>query len=99
MDYKLITRHFEPTKELEEHIAKKLKKLARFSKWINHLEIIIDSEGSRKKTEINLSMNHKKINAKAEGEDDFKTVTEAFDKIIRQFKKVEEKIINHHGKK
>ena len=65
MDYKLITRHFDSSEELETYISKKIKKLTRFSRWINHVEIIIDGEGNRRDTEINVSMNHKKINAKA----------------------------------
>lgn len=99
MDYKLITRHFESSNELEERISKKINKLARFSKWIKHVEIIIGGEGGRRNTEINVTMNHKKINAKAEGSDAFKTIAEAFDKVERQVKKFEEKVTQHHGKR
>jgi putative sigma-54 modulation protein len=99
MDYKLITRHFESSSDIEERISKKIKKLSRFAKWINHVEIIIDGEGNRRNTEINVSMNHKRINAKAEGTDPSKTISEAFDKIERQVKKFEEKVTQHHGKR
>jgi ribosomal subunit interface protein len=99
MDYKLITRHFKSSSELEERISKKMNKLARFAKWINHVEIIIDGEGKRRNTEINVLMNHKKINAKAEGSDAAVTFSEAFDKIERQVKKFEEKVTQHHGKR
>ncbi len=98
MDYKLITRHFDSSDEIEAHISKKLHKLARFSKWIKHVEIIIDGEGHRKDTEINVSMNHKKINAKAKGKDAFKTIADAFNKVERQVRKFEEKVTQHHGK-
>ncbi len=96
MDYKLITKHFESSKELEERISKKMNKLARFAKWINHVEIIIGGEGGRKNTEINVLMSHKRINAKSEGSDVAKTISEAFDKIERQVKKFEEKVTQHH---
>jgi putative sigma-54 modulation protein len=100
MDYKLITRHFKSSKEVEEHIDKKMKKLARFAKWIQHVEVIIDGEKNRRNTEINVTMNHKKINAKAEGDDAFKTIAAAFGKVERQVKKFEEKVTqHHHGKK
>ncbi|MEJ2568293.1 MAG: HPF/RaiA family ribosome-associated protein, partial [candidate division WOR-3 bacterium] len=69
-----------------------------FSRWINHVEIIIDGEGNRRDTEINVSMNHKKINAKAKGDDPYKTLAEALNKIERQVKKFEGKVTNHHGK-
>jgi putative sigma-54 modulation protein len=98
MDYKLITRHFDSSEELETYISKKIKKLTRFSRWINHVEIIIDGEGNRRDTEINVSMNHKKINAKAKGDDPYKTLAEALNKIERQVKKFEGKVTNHHGK-
>lgn len=98
MDYKLITKHYDSSKELEERIAKKMEKLARFAKWIKHVEIIIEGEGDRRNTEINVSMNHKKVNAKAKGEDAFKTFSEAFNKVKRQVKKFEEKVTDHHGK-
>jgi putative sigma-54 modulation protein len=98
MDYKLITRHFDSSEELEAYISKKLKKLTRFSKWIKHVEIIIDGEGNRRDTEINVSMNHKKINAKAKGDDPYKTLAEALNKVERQVKKFEGKVTDHHGK-
>jgi len=41
MDYKLVTKHFDVTEELQNRIDKKLGKLAKFNKWINHIEIII----------------------------------------------------------
>jgi putative sigma-54 modulation protein len=99
MDYKLITRHFDSSDDLEAHITKKMNKLARFSKWINHVEIIIDGEGNREDTEINVSMDHKKINAKAKGNDAFKTTADAFNKVERQVKKFEEKVTEHHGRR
>jgi putative sigma-54 modulation protein len=99
MDYKLITRHCDSSEELEELISKKIQKLARFAKWIKHVEIIIDGEGNRGDTEINLSMDHKKINAKAKGNDPFKTVAEAINKVERQVKKFEEKVTEHHGRR
>jgi putative sigma-54 modulation protein len=99
MDYKLITRHFNSSDELEAHISKKISKLARFAKWIRHVEIIIDGEGNRRDTEINVSMNHKKINAKAKGDDAFKTIAEALNKVERQVKKFEEKVTKHHGRR
>jgi putative sigma-54 modulation protein len=98
MDYKLITRHFDSSEELEAYISKKIKKLTRFSKWIKHVEIIIDGEGNRRDTEINVSMNHKKINAKAKGDDPYKTLAEALNKVERQVKKFEGKVTDHHGK-
>jgi ribosomal subunit interface protein len=97
MDYKLITRHFDSSDELEAHISKKINKLARFSKWIKHVEIII--EGKRGDTEINVSMDHKKINAKAKGDDPFKTLADAFYKVERQVRKFEEKVTKHHGRR
>lgn len=99
MDYKLITRHFDSSDKLEEHISKKIQKLARFSSWIRHIEIIIDGEGNRGNTEINVSMDHKKINAKAKGKDPFKTVADAINKVERQVKKFEEKVTEHHGRR
>ena len=99
MDYKLITRHCNSSDKLEAHISKKIQKLARFSAWIKHIEIIIDGEGDRGNTEINVSMNHKKINAKAKGKDPFKTVAEAINKVERQVKKFEEKVTQHHGRR
>jgi putative sigma-54 modulation protein len=98
MDYKLITRHFDSSEELEAYISKKTKKLTRFSKWIKHIEIIIDGEGDRRDTEINVTMDHKKINAKAKGDDAYKTVAEALNKVERQVKKYEGKVTDHHGK-
>ncbi len=98
MDYKLITRHFDSSDKLETYVAKKIKKLARFSKWIKHIEIIIDGEGNRRNTEINVSMDNKNINAKAKGDDAHKTVAEALNKIERQVKKFEGKVTYHHGK-
>jgi len=98
MDYKLITRHFDSSDELEDYISKKIKKLRRFSKWIQHIEIIIDGEGNRRDTEINITMDHKKINAKAKGEDAYKTIAEALNKVERQVKKFEGKVIDHHAK-
>ena len=97
MDYKLITRHFDSSDELEAHISKKINKLARFSKWIKHVEIII--EGNRGDTEINVSMDHKKINAKAKGDDPFKTLADAFNKVERQVRRFEEKVTKHHGRR
>jgi putative sigma-54 modulation protein len=99
MDYKLITRHFDSSDELESLITKKMNKLVRFSKWIKHVEIIIDGEGNRGDTEINVSMDHKKINAKAKGADEFKTLAEAFNKVERQVRKFEEKVTKHHGRR
>jgi putative sigma-54 modulation protein len=99
MDYKLITRHFASSDELESLISKKINKLARFAKWIKHVEIIIDGEGNRRDTEINVSMDHKKINAKAKGADEFKTLAEAFNKVERQVRKFEEKVTKHHGRR
>ncbi len=99
MDYKLITRHFDSSDELEAHISKKINKLARFSKWIDHVEIIINGKDNKGNTEINLSMHHKKINAKATGGDAFKTTTEAFDKAERQVRRFEEKVTKHHGRR
>ena len=99
MDYKLITRHFDSSDELEAHVSKKINKLARFSKWIKHVEIIINGKGNRGDTEINVSMDHKKINAKAKGDDPFKTLAEAFNKVERQVRRFEEKVTKHHGRR
>lgn len=99
MDYKLITRHFNSSDEIEAHISRKIKKLARFAKWIRHVEIIIDGKGNRVDTEINVSMDHKKINAKAKGDDAFKTLADAFNKVERQVRKFEEKVTKHHGRR
>jgi ribosome-associated translation inhibitor RaiA len=44
-------------------------------------------------------MDHKKINAKAKGNDPFKTVAEAINKVERQVRKFEEKVTEHHGRR
>lgn len=97
MNYKLITRHFEASPELEERINKKMKKLKRFEKWINHVEVILNGEGNRREAEINVSMDHKNLNAKEEGNDAFQTFSNVLSKIQRQIKKYEGKVTDHHA--
>jgi len=97
MDYKLITRHFDASKELQNQIDKKMEKMVKFDKWINHIDIIINGEGDRKSTEINAFLEHKQINAKVEGMDAYNTFAKAFLKIERQIKEFESRVTDHHG--
>lgn len=97
MKVKLIARHFEASEELENRIHKKLKKLNKFDKWISHVEIILNGEADRRNTEINVKLDHKKINAKSKGRDAFETFSSALNKIIRQVKEYESRVTDHHG--
>lgn len=97
MDYKFITRHFDASEELAKRIDKKMKKLTKFNKWINHIEIIINGEGDRRITEINAYLEHKQINAKVEGRDAYTTFVRAVSKVERQVKGYESKVTDYHG--
>ena len=97
MDYKLITRHFDASEELAKRIDEKMKKLTKFNKWINHIEIIINGEGDRRITEINAYLEHKQINAKEEGRDAYTTFVGAVSKVERQVKGYESKVTDYHG--
>ena len=97
MDYKLITRHFDASEELAKRIDKKMKKLTKFNKWINHIEIIINGEGDRRITEINAYLEHKQINAKVEGRDAYTTFVRAVSNVERQVKGYESKVTDYHG--
>lgn len=97
MDYKLVTKHFDVTEELQNRIDKKLGKLAKFNKWINHIEIIISGEGDMQNTEINAYLDHKQINSKAKGRDAYITFANAFSKFKRQLEEYETRVTDHHG--
>lgn len=97
MNYKLITRHFEAPKELQKRIDKKMGKMAKFNKWIKHIDIIINGEGDRRNTEINAFLEHKQINAKVEGRDAYNTFSKALSKVERQVKEFESRVTDHHG--
>ncbi len=97
MNYKLITRHFDVSKELQRQIDKKMKRLRKFNKWIKDVEVIIKGEGDRRSTEINAYLEHKNINAEAEGRDAYNTFITALSKIERQVKEFESKVTDHHG--
>ncbi|MEA1912844.1 MAG: ribosome-associated translation inhibitor RaiA [candidate division WOR-3 bacterium] len=96
MNYKLITRHFEASKDFAIRVDKKMKKLSKFDKWINHIEVIINEEGDRRDTQINVFLNNKQINAKEEGKDAYQTFSKAFTKIKKQIRKFEDQVTDHY---
>lgn len=83
------------TKDIDDFIQKKIKKLNRYFKGIISFYVILKSEKNGYETEINLAAKGLRINSKAVANDLYVSIEEAIDKVVRQSKKYKEKKRSH----
>uniref|UniRef100_A0A7C3UQA8 Ribosome-associated translation inhibitor RaiA n=1 Tax=candidate division WOR-3 bacterium TaxID=2052148 RepID=A0A7C3UQA8_UNCW3 len=98
MEFTLTTRHFEPTDHLKERIGKDIKKLERFKRIIQHVEVILDLDGSVRKAEIIVKTKKNLLTVRSEGYDHYLAFEDAFKKIKGQIAKLDDRIREHSGK-
>ena len=83
------------TKDIEDFIQKKIKKLNRYFKGIISCYVILKSEKTGYETEITLTAKGLRINGKGNAADLYSSVEDAIDKVVRQSKKYKEKKKSH----
>jgi len=83
------------TKEIDDFIYKKLKKVTRYLKNTIASHVILKLEKGRYETEINLSTKGLVINAKEISNDLYSSIEGAVKKVVTQSKKHKEKIRSH----
>ena len=86
MKITFAARHFEATDKLQSFAMQELERLSRYFNGDLSGEIILEENGGLKVTEMRLNMVGKVLPVKIEGDDFYKTVPRAVDKLEKQLK-------------
>jgi len=85
-------RHFEATDKLREFATEEIKSLKKYFDGVLNAEVVL--EGTQKEVEIRISMLGKVLTAKVQGDDFYKIIPKAVEKLEAQIKSTKSKIQN-----
>lgn len=92
----ITCRHGSIPQETHEYITRKSEKLLNYFERVTAIEVTVDFEGDRVKTEINVDAEHKHdFVASVEGEEPGPTFDRALSKMEQQIRKYKEKLTDH----
>lgn len=85
-------RRLEPSEKLKSYVTEEILKLKRYFNGNISSEVILDESGNRKVVDIRLSALNKVFPVKVEGNDFYKIVPKAVDKLEKQLKSQKSKV-------
>ncbi|OGJ87646.1 MAG: ribosomal subunit interface protein [Candidatus Raymondbacteria bacterium RifOxyA12_full_50_37] len=99
MNIQFTARHFTASDMLRESITDQVRDLTRFFENIISVHVVLDAEDKLRRTaELVVATRGKSITGKGSGENMGKAVDQAFSKVERQLKKLNQKIKGHKEK-
>ncbi len=99
MRINITARHFEITKELEDHVQNRLWTLKKNFESIIHTHVILSVEKYRHTAEITMKVSGLTLVSKEESESMYTAIDHAVAKLERQVKRYKQKLQNHKSKK
>lgn len=99
MRINITARHFETTKELEDHVQNRLWTLKKNFESIIHAHVILSAEKYRHTAEITMKVSGFTLVSKEESESMYTAIDHAVAKLERQVKRYKQKLQNHKSKK
>jgi putative sigma-54 modulation protein len=99
MRINITARHFELTKDLEQHIRDHLWTLRKYFESIINAHVILSVEKYRQIAEITLKVSGLTLASKEESDNMYTSIDSAVDKLERQVKRYKQKLYNHKAKK
>jgi len=99
MRINITARHFEITKELEDHVQNRLWTLKKNFESIIHTHVILSVEKYRHTAEITMTVSGLTLVSKEESESMYTAIDHAVAKLERQVKRYKQKLQNHKSKK
>ncbi|MDP8228712.1 MAG: ribosome-associated translation inhibitor RaiA [Candidatus Electryoneaceae bacterium] len=91
MQITFSARHFEASDKLEQFARKELLRLEKYYDGVMKVDIILEENGSKKEVEVRLNMLGKLLPTKMDGNDFYKMIPQAIDKIAKQIKATKSK--------
>ncbi len=99
MNVQFTARHFHASDALKQDVTARAEDLIRYYENITSAHVILDAEDDiRKKAEIVLNTKQKSITGKATDEKMGMAIDNAFEKVERQLKKLNQKVKGHKEK-
>ena len=92
MEITISTRRFEPTEKLLAYANKEIDKLSRYFDGDLSGTVMLDESGNRKIVEARITALGKVMTVQLEGNDLYKLIPKAVDKLSRQLKSHKSKI-------
>jgi ribosomal subunit interface protein len=92
MEITLSTRRFEPTEKLLVFANNEIEKLSKYFDGDISGTIILEENGNRKIIEVRIKALGKVMTAQLEGDDFYKVIPKAADKLVRQLQSQKSKI-------
>ncbi|MCF7811720.1 ribosome-associated translation inhibitor RaiA [bacterium] len=92
MEITVSTKRFEPTEKLLAFTSNEIEKLKRYFDGDISGTVILEESGNRKIIEVRIKALGKVMTAQHEGDDFFKVIPKAADKLVRQLKSQKSKI-------
>ena len=86
-------RHFEASEKLQQFTTDQIRVLKKYFDGVLNAEVVLDEHGTLKEVEIRVTMLGKVLNAKTSGEDFYKVIPKAVEKIEVQVKSTKEKAL------
>lgn len=99
MKINITARHFETTKDLEDHIQDRLMTLKRYFESIINAHVILSVEKYRHIAEITLKVSGLTLASKEESDNMYTSIDHAVGKLERQVKRYKQKLQNHKSRK
>ncbi len=100
MNIEITGRHFHVSDALKEYATQKASKLTRFYDGIQHIQILVSSDGKDQLVEFIVSVNRgQPLVANERHESVYAAVDLASDKVHRQLTRFKDKIQSHRGRK
>jgi putative sigma-54 modulation protein len=98
MRINITARHFEITKELEDHVQNRLWTLKKNFESIIHAHVILSVEKYRHTAEITMKVSGLTLVSREESESMYTAIDSAVAKLERQVKRYKQKLHNHKDK-
>lgn len=92
MQKKITARHFDLTPQIRDRAEEELEGLSRFFDNIISAEFVLNVERHRRSAELVVKVSRDTLNAEAESDDMYKSMSGAIDKMKIQLKKHKEKL-------
>jgi putative sigma-54 modulation protein len=92
-------RHEQHPAAVKAYALEKAEKLARFFDGVQHIQIVLDREQNRHRSELILSASHNvRLIGHATADSVLAAIDSAVDKVERQVVKAKERLKDHHRK-
>lgn len=87
-------RHFEASEKLQDFARKELGRVKKYFEGALEGEVILEEKGTLKAVDLRLNALGKRLIAQVEGEDFYKIIPQAVDKVEKQLKAAKSKVYN-----